>query len=178
MNNPEESGRKPAHTQKLVMAAFLVALVVTVIMYSSFIFGSEDHEEIAEMPQMEENAPLPPPPPAVELRPMSPPNPDADEEVFMVVENMPTLIGGLGSIQQNIRYPEQAKESGIEGRVFIQFIVDEHGNVQDPVVVRGIGGGCDEEAVRAVSKAKFEPGRQRGKAVKVKMSLPITFKLA
>ena len=61
--------------------------------------------------------------------------------------------------------------------VIVQFIVDESGNVSEPAVVRGIGGGCDEEALRVVRQAKFRPGRQRGKAVKVKMSLPITFKL-
>ncbi|MEX0595435.1 MAG: energy transducer TonB, partial [Candidatus Paceibacterota bacterium] len=61
--------------------------------------------------------------------------------------------------------------------VVVQFIIDEEGNVNDPVVVRGIGGGCDEEAVRAVSKAKFIPGKQRGKPVRVRYSLPVTFRL-
>ena len=61
--------------------------------------------------------------------------------------------------------------------MFLQFIVDEQGNVSDPIVTRGIGAGCDEEAVRAILEAKFKPGKQRGKAVKVKMSLPITFRL-
>ena len=106
------------------------------------------------------------------------PQTESDGEVFMIVENMPELIGGLASIQQNIKYPDIAMKAGIEGRVFVQFVVDENGEVQEPVVVRGIGGGCDEEAVRAVSLAKFRPGRQKGQAVKVKMSIPITFKLS
>ena len=116
------------------------------------------------------------------LRPAGPPpsvpDPDRDEPDFIyVAEEMPELVGGLASIQSKIRYPEIAKKAGVEGRVYIQFIVDEQGNVVDPQVVRGIGAGCDEEAVRAIRTAKFKPGKQRGKPVRVKMSLPITFKL-
>jgi protein TonB len=115
-------------------------------------------------------ASTPPPPPAPEEEEVEP-------EIFVIVEQMPELIGGLAAIQKQIKYPEIAKKAGVEGRVIVQFIVDEQGSVVDPHVVRGIGAGCDEEAVRAVQQAKFEPGKQRGKAVKVKMSLPITFKL-
>ncbi len=119
------------------------------------------------------NAPaaaLPPPPP--------PPEEEEDEpEIFVIVEQMPELIGGMGSIQSKVKYPEIARKAGVEGRVFLQFVVDEQGNVRDVVVSRGIGAGCDEEAVRVVSEAKFTPGKQRGKAVPVRMSLPITFKL-
>jgi protein TonB len=115
-------------------------------------------------------ASTPPPPPAPEEE-------EAEPEIFVIVEQMPELIGGLAAIQKQIKYPEIAKKAGVEGRVIVQFIVDEQGAVVDPHVVRGIGAGCDEEAVRAVQQAKFEPGKQRGKAVKVKMSLPITFKL-
>lgn len=115
---------------------------------------------------------LPPPPPAEEKKEEEP-----EPEIFVVVEEMPDLIGGLAEIQKNIRYPEIARKAGVEGRVIIQFVVDESGNVVDPTVVRGIGAGCDEEALRVVREAKFKPGKQRGKSVKVKMSLPITFKL-
>ena len=117
------------------------------------------------------NLPPPPPPPPDE-------EPEEEEpEIFVIVEDMPELIGGLAGLQSKIRYPEIAKKAGVEGRVIVQFIVDEQGNVVDPVVVRGIGAGCDEEAIRAVQQAQFQPGKQRGKAVRVKMSLPITFKL-
>jgi periplasmic protein TonB len=116
-------------------------------------------------------ASAPPPPPPVEEKV------DEEPEIFVIVEEMPDLIGGLGSIQSKIKYPEIAKKAGVEGRVFVQFVVDENGNVVDPVVTRGIGAGCDEEAIRAVKQAKFKPGKQRGKPVRVKMSLPITFKL-
>ena len=113
---------------------------------------------------------MPPPPPKFEE--------EEEEEIFVIVEQMPELVGGLASIQKHIQYPELARKAGIEGRVVLQFIIDENGNVNNPVVVRGIGGGCDEEALNAVQKhAKFVPGRQRGKPVRVRYSLPITFKL-
>ncbi|MAO64718.1 MAG: energy transducer TonB [Balneola sp.] len=113
---------------------------------------------------------MPPPPPKFEE--------EEEEEIFVIVEQMPELVGGLASIQKHIQYPELARKAGIEGRVVLQFIIDENGNVNNPVVVRGIGGGCDEEALKAVQKhAKFVPGRQRGKPVRVRYSLPITFKL-
>jgi len=95
----------------------------------------------------------------------------------VVVEDEPELIGSLGDLQKQIKYPEMARKAGIEGRVFIQFVVDENGFVTQAKVDKGIGGGCDEEALRVVRQARFTPGKQRNKAVKVRMSLPITFKL-
>ena len=102
---------------------------------------------------------------------------EAEEEIFVVVEQMPELIGGIAALQKEIRSPEMARQAGVNGRVFVQFIVDEMGNVSNPVVLRGIGGGCDEEALRVIKKAKFKPGMQRGKAVKVRYVIPIVFKL-
>jgi periplasmic protein TonB len=95
----------------------------------------------------------------------------------VVVEQMPELIGGLAELQSRIRYPEMARRAGIEGRVYVQFIVNERGEVEDPRVIRGIGGGCDEEAIRAVQQAQFRPGMQRGRPVRVQYSLPIVFRL-
>ena len=118
---------------------------------------------------LDEMIDLPPPPPPAEE--------EEEPEIFVIVEQSPELIGGLVGLQKKIRYPEIAKKAGVEGRVYLQFVVDEQGNVHDPIVTRGIGAGCDEEAIRAIMEAKFKPGKQRGKAVKVKMSLPITFKL-
>lgn len=100
-----------------------------------------------------------------------------DEDVYVVVEEMPELVGGLKSIQENLFYPELAAQAGIEGRVIIQFVVDEQGAVRTPKVVRGVGSGLDEAALNAVENATFLPGKQRGEPVKVKMSLPVTFKL-
>jgi len=111
---------------------------------------------------------LPPPPPKAE---------EEEPEIFIVVENMPELIGGIASLQKRVRYPEIAKKAGVEGTVFLQFVVDEQGNVVDPVVLKGIGAGCDEEALKAIRQAKFTPGKQRGKPVKVKFSLPVRFRL-
>jgi protein TonB len=125
--------------------------------------ASLDIDEVMDLP--------PPPPPAEEEEE------EAEPEIFVIVEQMPELIGGLASVQKKINYPPIAKKAGVEGRVIVQFVVNEQGNVIDPVVVRGIGAGCDDEAIRAVSDAKFKPGKQRGKPVRVKMSLPITFKL-
>lgn len=112
---------------------------------------------------------LPPPPPPAEEEP--------EPEIFVVVENMPELIGGIEGLQKRVKYPEIAKKAGVEGTVFLQFVVDEKGNVVDPVVVKGIGAGCDEAALDAIRTAKFKAGKQRGKPVKVKFSLPVRFRL-
>lgn len=113
--------------------------------------------------------------------PPSPPSADEEEEeeenFFVVVEEMPKLKGGLAELQKKIRYPEKARVAGIEGRVIIQFIVNEKGQVENAHVVRGIGGGCDEEALHVVKQAEFLPGRQRGEPVRVQYSLPIVFRL-
>jgi len=112
---------------------------------------------------------LPPPPPSQEE--------DEEEDFFVVVEQQPELIGGIKGLQEKVEYPELARRAGIEGRVIIQFIVNENGEVENPRVLRGIGGGCDEAALKVVKEAKFEPGMQRGRPVRVQYSLPITFKL-
>jgi len=117
-------------------------------------------------------ADMPPPPP----RPNEPLN--EEEDYFVVVEQMPQIIGGLESIMKEVRYPDLARRAGIEGRVFVQFVVNEQGGVEDARVVRGVGGGLDEEALRVVGQAKFKPGMQRGKPVRVQYSLPVFFRLA
>jgi len=111
-----------------------------------------------------------------------PPGPEEEEEeeeqeVFIVVEDRPELIGGMRALQEAVEYPEFAKKAGIEGRVFVQFVVDEQGNVTNPQVTRGVHKLLDEAALEAVREMKFKPGKQRGKAVKVQMSLPVTFRL-
>ena len=116
---------------------------------------------------------MPPPPP-------TPPSFEDQEDLgdyFVVVEEMPKLIDGMKSIQSKIEYPTMARRAGIEGRVTVQFIVNEKGVVENAQVVRGIGGGADEEALRVVKQAKFEPGMQRGKPVRVRYALSINFRL-
>jgi protein TonB len=102
---------------------------------------------------------------------------EEEQEIFMVVENQPELIGGMRSLQEAVDYPDFAKKAGIEGRVIVQFVVDEQGNVKNPKVTRGVHKLLNEEAIKAVKEQKFKPGKQRGKAVKVQMSLPVTFRL-
>lgn len=101
-----------------------------------------------------------------------------EPEIFIVVERMPEPIGGMSAIYSRLVYPEIARLAGIEGRVIIQFIVDEEGNVIDPIVLRGIGGGADEAAIEAVRGVRFTPGLQRGRAVKVRYQMPIMFRLS
>ncbi len=103
---------------------------------------------------------------------------EEEEEVFFeVVEDPPTIVGGLAAIQQDVVYPELAKRAGIEGTVIVIAYVDKTGRISKAEVARGIGGGCDEAAVDAVMKNKFTPGMQRGKPVNVKVAIPIKFKL-
>lgn len=106
----------------------------------------------------------------------------AEEEIFQIVEEMPSYPGGAEALYEylndNIRYPIVALESGISGRVYVQFVVEKDGSVSDVKVLRGIGGGCDEEAIRVVEKMpRWNPGKQRGRAVRVLYMVPINFTL-
>lgn len=105
-----------------------------------------------------------------------------ETEVFTIVEEMPEYPGGLNKLTdylaKNIKYPQMARESGIQGRVFVNFVVEPDGSVSNVNVMRSLGGGCDEEAVRVVKNMpKWKPGKQRGKPVRVSYILPIQFKL-
>jgi protein TonB len=177
------------------LGLLLLVFQVNKMLYSSFrleIFGVE----ILEVEHLDEAAPAAPeappfvarrhpiaptpPSPPIPPRPAGPPGVgvEPEETIFVVVDEMPALVGGLEGIQRQIRYPEIARKAGIEGRVLVQFIVDERGGVQGAQVVRGIGGACDEEALRVIKQSRFRPGRQGGQAVKVKLTLPVTFRLA
>jgi protein TonB len=107
-----------------------------------------------------------------------------EEEVFYIVEDMPTFNGGEPAtefrkyIAQNLQYPEIAAENGVSGRVIVQFAVDKTGRVVDARIVRSVDSALDREAVRVVmSSPKWTPGKQRGKAVKVLFTFPINFVL-
>ncbi|MEJ2196227.1 MAG: energy transducer TonB [Ignavibacteriaceae bacterium] len=108
-----------------------------------------------------------------------PPEKKVEEEptYFVAVEEMPAPIGGILAIQKKIVYPEIAKRAGVEGKVYVLAFVDEAGTVTKAQIIKGIGAGCDEAALDAVLKTKFTPGKQRGKPVKVQVSIPILFKL-
>jgi periplasmic protein TonB len=105
-----------------------------------------------------------------------------EAEVFLIVEEPPTFPGGDAALYkwlgENLKYPEEAKELGIQGRVFVSFVVEPDGSPSNVVVKRGIGGGCDEEAIRIVkAMPKWAPGKQRGQPVRVQFNLPIKFTL-
>ena len=106
----------------------------------------------------------------------------SDGEVFEVVEQDPVFPGGVEAmyryIAENLRYPQQAVEANVQGRVFLDFIVEKDGSISSPRVLRGIGNGCDDEALRVVeAMPKWTPGKQGGKAARVRYTLPINFKL-
>jgi periplasmic protein TonB len=106
----------------------------------------------------------------------------AEDVIFTVVEDQPSFPGGeearIRYLQENLRYPQMAREAGIQGTVFVTFVVERDGSVTDVRVLRGIGGGCDEEAVRVVrNMPRWNPGRQRGQAVRVQFNMPIRFVL-
>lgn len=102
--------------------------------------------------------------------------------VFMVVEEMPEFPGGQEKmfeyLRQNINYPEAAKKNGVTGKVFVNFVVEKDGTISTVQITRGIGGGCDEEAVRVIkSMPNWKPGKQRGEAMRVQFQMPINFVL-
>ncbi len=102
--------------------------------------------------------------------------------MFTVAEKMPEFPGGQSSMMDFIRekliYPEMAKENGVQGKVICSFIVGKDGTVYGATILRGIGSGCDQEALRVINKMpRWNPGMQNGKAVNVKFNLPINFKL-
>lgn len=107
---------------------------------------------------------------------------EEEPQVFFIVEQMPEFPGGELELRKhiatNIQYPEICKENGIQGRVFIQFVVDEKGGVRNVKVMRGVDPALDAEAVRVIKALpKFKPGKQRGKPVRVSYTVPVNFVL-
>ena len=102
--------------------------------------------------------------------------------VYIVVEQMPEFPGGdralMDFVKDNIQYPAEAKEKGIKGLLYVNFIVEPDGSLSNIKVLKGVGGGCDEEAIRIVeSMPKFKPGMQNGEAVRVSYTIPVIFRL-
>lgn len=141
--------------------------------------------------ELEEAEPAPPPP----MPEPAPPPPMTEESIFQVVEDMPRFPGCedgknkmekkkcaegkmIDFLSNHIVYPKIAKENGIEGRVILQFVVEKNGSISNVRVLRDPGGGCGKEAERVVkSMPNWVPGKQRGKPVKVRYILPVSFKL-
>lgn len=123
--------------------------------------------------QIQTYTPPPPPKPVEE---------EATEEIFVVVEKQPVFPGGTTALMKflgdNIKYPVIAQENGIQGRVITNFVVERDGSISDVQVVRGQDPSLDREAVRVIkTMPKWTPGQQRGKAVRVRFTLPVVFRL-
>lgn len=106
----------------------------------------------------------------------------ANDKVLEKAEVMPEFPGGdqamMDFVAKNVQYPQEARDKEISGRVLVGFIVEKDGSIGDVKVVKGIGGGCDEEAVRVVkAMPKWKPGKDKGKPVRVSYVMPFTFKL-
>lgn len=105
-----------------------------------------------------------------------------EEEIFMVAETMPEFPGGMAELMKflskNIKYPTIAQENGIQGRVTVTFVVNRDGSIVDPQVIRGVDPSLDKEAIRVITAMpKWKAGEQRGKKVRVKYTVPVTFRL-
>lgn len=124
----------------------------------------------------EATAPLIVTPPQIEIEPEDP------DEVFTFLQESASPAGGLNAfyqfISKKIKYPRQANRMGIEGRVYVEFVVEKDGTLSNITAISGIGAGCEEEAERVLALApRWNPGKQRGKAVRQKIVLPINFQL-
>ena len=116
---------------------------------------------------------VPPPPKPVEKETPE----EVEQEIFVVVEEMPEIIGGTNKIYEYLEYPMIARQAQMEGLVVVQVVVEPDGSATSPLVVKSAGKVLDDAAVAAVMKLQFKPGRQRGRAVRVKMAIPIRFLL-
>jgi protein TonB len=104
------------------------------------------------------------------------------DKIFLIVEKDAEPVGGLSAfykfVYDNIKYPRQARRTGVEGKVFVQFVVEKDGSITDVVILKGIGMGCDEETIRVILKVpRWKPAKQRGKPVRVRRALSINFRL-
>lgn len=155
---------------RTLSGGLLVLLVIAIVACSTdSTDGNVTASKPAEKTQQDDNAKKPPQPP--------PPRMNRADDVYVVAEETPTLLGGLGAVQEKLRYPEEAASAGEEGRVFVSFVVTTDGDVADARVTKKVSPALDAEALRVVRQLDFEPGRNDGKKVKVQMSLPVTFRL-
>lgn len=130
--------------------------IISIMLIGMISFGCKDDEPVKEEKQDK---------------------PKAESEYIINVDEEPSPIGGMKAIAQKIVYPPEAKQSGIQGRVFVKAFVDEEGNVVKTEVIKGAHPLLDSVAVKAIQDTKFNPGRVNGEAVKVQVSIPIQFKL-
>ena len=117
---------------------------------------------------------LPPPPlPAEEVEEEEEP----EDEIFVVVEQMPEMIGGWQALLADLKYPQLARQAGLEGMVVVKVLIDQTGTPSNPQVVKSVHEVLDNAAIEAVLKQRFEPGRQRNRPVRVEMAIPVRFQL-
>lgn len=102
---------------------------------------------------------------------------DNNPDYFVVVEEMPSIKGGINELMKNIVYPAEAKQKGIQGKVYVHVLVDEEGNVVEANSAKEADPLLVEAAIKAIEKTKFNPGKQKGKPVKVQVVIPVSFKL-
>ena len=155
---------------------FLAALPVAVLMIVVGCQPAADKAAVSDEPETTYQTDL------VDTTPAQITIAAADDVSTLRAESNPEFVGGMEALSQyivdNIRYPEQAKNDSTQGTVFVRFVVESDGSVADAEVLRGIGSGCDEEALRVVkAMPKWKPGRVNGNPVRVQYTLPITFKL-
>ena len=120
-------------------------------------------------------------PKGVEILEVTEPDPD-ENAIFQVVETQPEFPGGIAELmkylQKNIRYPKVCKEQGLQGRVIVQFVVNTDSTISDVNVIKPVNPHFDKEALRVVkAMPKWKPGTQHGKPVRVRFTLPVTFRL-
>lgn len=157
---------------KLMFVLPLAFSMMLVISCGPDVPVQQEKEIVKPQTDVPNEADRPPPPPQVQE--------DEKENIFTVVEVMPEYPGGVNEMMkflaENIKYPTAAKENGVSGKVYVSFIVEKDGLISDITILRGIGGGCDEEAIRVIKMMpKWKPGTQRGQAVRVQYNVPIKF---
>ena len=102
--------------------------------------------------------------------------PPVDETYYVAVDMMPEPFGGMEAIQKNVNYPDAARKESIVGKVFVKAFINENGEVTRAEIVKGLGYGCDEEALWAVKSMRFRPGKKNGIRVKVQFTLAVSFR--
>ena len=142
----------------------------------------DNSQEVAKMNFQASDTNEKPAPPPAPVGPATTAAPEETEEIFVVVEEPTEFPGGNDALNKylskSIRYPEIAQENGIQGRVIVQFVVEKDGSTAHIEVARGVDPALDKEAVRVVKEMpKWKPGKQRGKPVRTKYTLPVVFRL-
>ena len=169
ITRPEDTPPPPPPPPAPAVAEVLTVVEDDVKLDDVEIVSSEDHAASAQVEAYT-------PPAVVEAEE------ESSQQIFTVVETMPEFPGGQGALLQylakSIKYPVIAQENGIQGRVSCSFVVNKDGSIVDAEVIRGVDPSLDKEALRVInSMPKWSPGKQRGKPVRVKYTVPVTFRL-